>query len=121
MAFRDLGNKPLLDTQGLQTNAADQTVHADPGVLNANGARRKFFEVRCICGGSVAAVWQLQRRNAANGANVAPSPYTFYTAAGQSSEFVVLIQVEETERIRLTNSGAITGTTAGSLQIEALT
>lgn len=121
MAFREVGNVPILASAGKQTNAADQAVHADTGVLNdANNQRTKLFEVRVVAGGSVAILWQIQRRNAANGANVSPSPYTFYTAAGQSAEFVLLTPIAPGERVRVTTDGGYTGTGAATIQAEAL-
>lgn len=116
MASRDYGSPPLLASAGKQTNAADQVVHADTDQLVAG-----LYEVRVIAGGSVAALWQIQRRNAGNTASVTPSPYTVYTPAGQSGEYVLMIELAVNERVRVTNDGAITGTTAATIQVEALT
>lgn len=122
MAFRDLGNIPVLDTQGKLTNPADAALAADTGVLiNANNQRSKTFEIRVIVGASAAALWQIQRRNAANGANVTPSPFTIYTAAGQSAEYVILLPIAPGERVRVVSDGGFTGTGAASIQAEALT
>lgn len=122
MAQRDLGNGAFLATAGKQTNPGDQTVHADTGVLIAAGSgRSKLFEVTLSLGGSVAAIWQVQRRNAANAANIAPSPYTFYTLAGESTVFWFTTPIDPGERIRVTNDGAITGTTAAVLMAEVMT
>lgn len=122
MAARDYGNKPVLASAGKQTNPVDQTVHADTGaLLDAAAPKDKTFEIRVIAGGSVAALWQIQRRNAANAANVGPSPYTFYTIAGGSAEFVIVTPIAAGERVRVTNDGAITGTTAAMIHAEVLT
>lgn len=122
MPIRDLGNPVFLANAGKQTNPTDQFVHADTGVLNpATSGRTKFFELTITLGGSVAAVWQIQRRNAANGANVAPSPYTVYTIAGQSTVIWMTMPIDPGERVRVTNDGAVVGTTAASIMAEALT
>lgn len=121
MAERSPGNKPVLASAGKQTNPADQTVHADTGaLLDAGALKDKTFEIRVIAGGSAAAIWQIQRRNAANAANVGPSPYSFYTIANGSGEFVIVTPLAAGERVRVTNDGAITGTTAATIHAEAL-
>lgn len=121
MAERAPGNKPVLASAGKQTNATDQFVHADTGALqDAAAIKDKTYEIRVVAGGSVAAVWQIQRRNAANNANIAPSPYTFYTIAGGSAEFVIVTPIAAGERVRVTNDGAITGTTAATIHAEAM-
>lgn len=122
MPIRDIGNTVFNATAGKQTNPADQFVHADTGVLiGAGSGRSKMFELTITVGGSVAAIWQIQRRNAANGANVAPSPYTVYTLAGQSTTVWMTTQIDPGERVRVTNDGAITGTTAASIMAEVMT
>jgi hypothetical protein len=119
--FRDFGNQPRVVSQGQQTNAGDQTVHADTGnALVAANAAPKHFEVRAIFGGSVAAVWQIARRNAANSADIAPV-LVVYSAAGQSSQLVFATDLLPTERIVIRNLGALAGTSSAILQSEELT
>ena len=121
MAVKTISTTNVTATAGKQTNAGDQTVHADTGVLLAAAETKdKQFRVRSIVGGSVAAVWQIQRRDAANGSNVAPSPYTVYTAAGASLVVVLTTRIAPGERVRITNDGAITGTTAAAIDTEPL-
>lgn len=121
MAFRDFANPPTLDSQGKTTNPADGAVLADTGVLvNSNNQRSKLFEVRVIVGNSAAGLYQIQHRNAANGANVAPSPFTVYVAAGQTCEVVLTIPIAPGERVRVTSDGGLTGTVAATIQAEAL-
>ncbi len=109
MAFRS--TYPVVrDSQGKQTNAADATVHADTGALPAG-----IYDVRIAVGGSVAAIWIIQVRNAANSDNTGDT-HTVYSAAGQTAQFTLgNVDLNLNERIRVVNDGAITGTTAGNV------
>jgi hypothetical protein len=107
------------DSQGKQTNASDATVHADTGAITTPG----LYDVKIIAGCSVAALWLIQFRNEANDGNVGDT-HPFYTAAGQSAEFVIhnvpftknqAGQTSAIQRVRVVNDGAITGTSSANV------
>lgn len=115
MVDRVRGETPNIKAGAAQpiTNPTTATDFGDTGDLLIGD-----YEVRVIAGASVAAIWELQRRNAADAANVAPSPYVFYTPAGQSGEYVWTIRVDANESIRLRLNAGVTGTAAGQIQVE---
>lgn len=113
MSMYSRGNAPILDSQGELTNPTTATVIADSGVV----AFRGLYEVRVIIGGSVAAQFQLQRRNAANGANVG-DVVGLYGAAGQSSQFVLNYYLDAGERVRLMMDDNLTGTAYCAITVE---
>jgi len=114
MTQRIAGETPnIKGSAGLLTNPITTSDFGDTGNLVIGD-----YEIRVIAGGSVSAIWELQHRNAADNANVAPSPYDFYTPAGQSGEYVWVIRVVADESIRLRLQAGITGTAAGQIQVE---
>lgn len=115
MAVRDIANPPILESVAKATNPADNAVMADTGDLSAG-----FYEVRVIVGASVAAIFDIERRNAGNTANVG-DVVTVYTPAGASAEVVLTYEVVLNESIRVIMDGALTGTAAAAIQVERLT
>lgn len=107
------GNAPILDSQGEQTNPGTSTVLADSGAVPFKG----LYEVRIVIGGSVASQFQVQRRNAANGATVG-DVVGLYGAAGQSSQFILNYYLDAGERVRVVPDDAITGTAFCSITVE---
>lgn len=93
-----------------QTNPTTADVQADTGALTAG-----LYDIKIITGASVAATWLVQVRNAANNGNIGDT-HTFYTAAGQSAEFVIAnLDIAANERVRLLPEVNITGTSASSI------
>lgn len=92
-------------TAGEQTDPADDFVMADSGALTHGGT----YEVIVTAGASVAAQFQVQRRNTANGANVGNVPL-IYALAGQSGQYRFWFTVEKSERIRVVMDDAVSGT-----------
>ncbi len=116
MAVRDYGCPPIVATTGIQTNPTVATVMADIGASPTGG----LYELRIVLGASVAATWEIQHRNAANSANIAPAPYVVYTPANQSGEYVLTLNLAPSERVRVMMNAGITGTAAASIQAEVV-
>jgi hypothetical protein len=114
MAVSHFGNKPFLETEGEVTNPSDNDVVADTGALLPG-----IYEVRVTLGASAAAHYALQRRNAANDANVGVVPI-LYAAAGQSGQYVFRFSIETGERVVVAMDDALTGTASVILQWERL-
>lgn len=93
-----------------QTNPTTADVQADTGALTAG-----LYDIKIITGASVAATWLVQVRNALNDANIGDT-HTFFTAAGQSAEFVIVnLLLAINERVRILPEANITGTAASSI------
>lgn len=107
------GNPPILDSQGELTNPTAGTVTADSGVVPFNG----IYEARIVIAGSAAAQFLVQRRNAANGANVG-DVIGLYGAAGQSSQFVLNYVLAAGERVRVVMDDNLTGTAYCAITLE---
>lgn len=103
MAERVPKNPPILETGGELTNPADDAVVADTGALTAG-----IYEFRVGCGATAAAHFAVQRRNAANGANVG-DVVILYAAAGQTGMYPLTYKLEEGERVRVIMDDALTG------------
>lgn len=115
MSFYDWGNPPRVETEGELTNPTTATVMADTGALAA-GRWHIFVSIGC----SVAGQFQIQRRNAANGANVGDVPVK-YIAAGQSAQFVYQTVLEAGERVRVLPDDNVTGTAVADLVFQQMT
>jgi hypothetical protein len=107
------GNAPIFNSVAEATNPASGAVMADTGAV----AFRGLYDVRVIIGASATATFDVQRRNAANNANVG-SVVTLYAAAGQSSEFILTYALDVGERIRVVMHASLTGTSTCAIQIE---
>lgn len=117
MGRMDYGNVPIgPKSEEKMTNPADNALMADLGAVPSAG----LYEVRVVAGGSVVAIFDIERRDAANAVNVG-SIVTVYTPAGASSEFVLFYTLAKDERIRVIMDGALVGTAAVSMHGEALT
>src|SRR3990167_8501461 len=104
------GGYPVtLDASADETNPTTSTVLADTGALP--GA---VYDVRLTLGASAAAKFAIQRRNAANDANVG-DVIIIYCAANVGLVHTLLTQLEPNERIRVTMATDLTGTAAVSV------
>jgi hypothetical protein len=99
-----------LATEGSKTNPTDTLLLADTGAIATGG----IYCVHVVGGSSAAGKVNIQRRNAANDANVGVVPI-LYGAAGEGIFVELKIEVETGERIRATNNGGLTGTQAVTL------
>lgn len=112
------GNPPLGPyTEGELTNPIDEALVADTGAVAVPG----LYEVLVTVGASAASQVRLERRNAANGANVGGTR-VIYVVAGQSGQYRFRYVLETSERIRLVMDDALgAGALHGSLDLEKLT
>lgn len=116
MAQRQPGNKPLIGSVAIATNPTSGTLMADSGAVVNNGN----YEARIIISQSAAAVYNVARRNAANGADVSPFPVALYGAGGQSSQYCILVHLEAGERVRVTMGANLTGQAQVMVQLEEM-
>lgn len=113
MAIFAAGNPPLWESEGVKTNPSAGDVLADTGALAVG-----LYDIRILVGGSAAASWTVNRRNAANGADVGDQPLV-YTPAGASQWAQFTMSLEASERVRLKVS-ALTGTACALITAERL-
>lgn len=114
MAVRSASFPPVLDSSSPQTNPTTATVLADTGALTAS-----LYEARITCGCTVAAIFQVQRRNAANDGNTGDVIY-IRAAAGQTGEYVFKYELNTNERIRVLPAANITGDAEASVSVERM-
>jgi len=114
MAARVQGNPPIIASGGELTDPADNALAADTGALSAG-----IYELRITVGASAAADVAVERRNAANGANVGAVP-VIKVPAGQSGQYLFTFKLETSERVRVIMDDALTGTIAVTINGEKL-
>jgi hypothetical protein len=113
MAGHIWGNVPIgPETEGEQTNPADDAVMADSGAITSRG----IYEVLVSIGASAAAHFQVQRRNVANSGNVGDVP-VIYGPAGQTGQYRFWFVLEVGERLRVVMDDALTGTAAVTVNL----
>jgi hypothetical protein len=113
MAGHIWGNVPIgPETEGEQTNPADDAVMADSGAITSRG----IYEVLVSIGASAAAHFQVQRRNVANSGNVGDVP-VIYGPAGQTGQYRFWFSLLKTERVRVVMDDALTGTAAVTVNL----
>lgn len=113
MAIFAAGNAPLWESEGALTNPDAGDVAADTGELKAG-----IYDIRVVVGGTAAASWTVNRRNAANDADVGDQPLV-YTAANTSQWVQLTMTLEASERVRVLVS-ALTGTCSALVTAEPL-
>lgn len=114
--FRNFGNKALGPySEGELTNPLDEALTADTGALD-----RGNYEFLITVGASAAADVRIERRNAANGANVG-NTLVLKAPAGQSGQYRLLYSVDQGERVRVLMDDALTGTIAVGINGEQFT
>jgi hypothetical protein len=114
MSVRTVSYAPTLDAVTPQTNPTTTDVLADTGALPAS-----LYEMRILVGCTVAAVFLVQRRNAANGANVGDVVY-IRAAAGQTGQYVLKYEMNKDERLRVLPAANITGDAEVTIQAERI-
>ena len=116
MAFRDFGNPPLIASEGEKTNPAADTLMADTGAL-----RNRSYEVRVVFAADAPASFRVERRNAANGANVGATTIV-RVPANSAAQTGMLFRVEVGERVRVVMHETLAaGHASATLQAEVLT
>lgn len=115
MAKQAAGNRPILKSSGELTNPADESVVVDSGAVAYGGV----YEVIIVISASAAAQFKVQRRNAANGANVGDE-VGLYGVASQSQPYRFYYTLEASERIRLLMDDALTGTVWATVNLMPL-
>lgn len=113
MAKRDYGNPPQVFSEGTQTDPTTTDVLADTDKQSAG-----LYEVRVFVGGAVDATYAVQRRNAANDANVGDA--IVLRGGTTTAEYVLTLTLETDERVRVLPSANVTGDVEAAIQIERL-
>ena len=103
-----------VQSNGEQTNTTTATVLADTGALTPNGGR---FVVWVTFATDANAQFDIQRRNAANAANVGSVP-TVYVPANDTRQFSFAFALGAGERIRVVPNAGITGVCAVTLNYQ---
>jgi hypothetical protein len=116
MALRQPYAPPILGSVAIATNPSSGTVMADTGAVGHDGN----YEIRIILSQSAAAVYSLARRNLANGADISPTPIVLYGAAGQSSQYALMVPLLTGERVRVTMGASLTGQSQVAIQAECM-
>jgi hypothetical protein len=114
MAVHAEANPPVWHSEGVVTNPNGTSNFAVDTGAQAAG----IYECLLIVGGVPATAWTVQRRNAANGANVGDT-ITIYTPADSTAQYVFEVELETSERIRVLPS-AETGAVCGTLILQKL-
>lgn len=110
MARDIFGGYPVhLSASADTTNPTTASILADTGALEGG-----VYDVRVVLGASAAAKFAVQRRNAANDANVG-DVIIIYCAANVGLVHTLLTELEPNERIRITMATNLTGTAAASV------
>lgn len=101
-------------TAGTQVNPDTTVVMADTTALVAGR-----YEVRVAMSASAAATFAIQRRDAANSANVG-NVVVKRLAAGACAQFVYTFTIEASERVRVMMAASLTGSAEADIQVEKL-
>jgi hypothetical protein len=117
MAFRDLGNKPKLVGGAVAAGPSENDVLVDGGAVIHGGN----YTVSVIVGATVSALFTIARRNAANDDDVTNYVFSVFTGAGASSEFIVSLPLEVSERVVVRAGAANAGNNYAAINLEHLT
>lgn len=113
MAFRAANFPVIIDSQGESTNPVATTVMADTGALTSGTGGYTLtgggvYEVLVVASATALAEFAVQRRNAANGANVG-DVQIFYVAASGCVSVPFRFEAENGERFRVVMNANLTG------------
>jgi hypothetical protein len=112
MADFGAGNPPIgPETEGPLTDPTSGTLMADSGAVPHTGLYRAYVG----CNSTAAATFSIQRRNAANGANVGDVLTKYVTGTAQ---FVYLFNLVASERVRVVMGANLTGNAAADVWLE---
>lgn len=100
------------DASADETNPTTATILADTGALEGG-----IYRAHLVLGASAAAKFAVQRRNAANSANVG-DVVNIYVAAGTTEEVTLRFALEKDERVRVTMLANLTGTASAAIQAQ---
>ena len=101
-------------SNGVQTNPTTSTVLADTGAIATTSLNYEFI-VTVWC--TAAATFSVQRRNAANGANVGDVA-TIRVPADMAGQYRFLFSLASGERVRILPQASITGDAAATINGE---
>ncbi len=111
MAVRNDAYSPIHDCAGVTTNPTTVSVLADTGELSPG-----LYDVRVLVGSSVAAVFYIQHRNAAN-TDAQSDVVPVRAAAGQTGQYVFKFDVNVSgQRVRVLPAANITGDAEATVQ-----
>jgi len=114
MAVFAPGNSTTWASEEALTDPSAADVAADTGALPGG-----IYDIRVLVGGTAAAPWIINRRNAANGADVGDQP-SLYTAANTSQFAQFTMTLEANERVRVTLGDDVTGVVSALITAERL-
>lgn len=107
------GGYPVtLDASVDTTNPTTTTILADTGALPGG-----VYEARFVFGASAAAIFAIQRRNAANDANVGDA-VNVYCPANDSKHLALRWELEVNERLRVTMQTNLTGDASAAVSAQ---
>lgn len=111
MAVRNDAYPAIHDSAGITTNPTTTSVLADTGPLTPG-----LYDVRVFAGASVAAVFYVQHRDAAN-AGAQSDVSAIRAAAGQTGQYVFKFDVNVSgQRVRVLPAANITGDAEATIQ-----
>lgn len=124
MAQRQANYPLYVDQVATATNPSSAQVMADTGPLGAAKTKddtttayyggEGLYEILVSASASAAAVFTLQRRNTANGANVGDT-FTFRVPAGATTAIPFRLEAASGERFRVVMGAALTGDAEASI------
>lgn len=117
MSQRQANGTVVADCQGEQTNPTTATVMADTGALGAEVGGGGTYEILVVVGQTALAEYQLQRRNAANGALVGDA-LIFYGPANNTVAIPFRLEAERGERFRVMMNANLTGDAVASIMVQ---
>lgn len=113
MADWALGNPPIgPESEGRQTDPTSGTLMADSGAVPKGGVYRAYIG----CSASAAAIFTIQRRNAANSDNV--GNVMSKDVGPGAAEFHYTFTLAASERVRVVMGANLTGGASCDVQLE---
>lgn len=112
MAVWGEGNPPIgPKSEGAKSNPTNTTLMADSGAVPVGGLYRAYIGIS----GTAAGTFTIQRRNAANGANVGDTLTKYVNGIAQ---FVYTFTLVASERVRVVMGADLTGDAACDIWLE---
>lgn len=107
----------LIGSEGELTNPSSGDVAADSGAIASEDGGGGVYEALVNVSSTALAEFAVQRRNAANGANVGTAPI-IYCPANSGRDPVFRFEIERGERIRVVLNANLTGTCVANITVQ---